>query len=93
MSEQRYIIDDMKSFELKDIFECGQCFRWNKLEDDSYTGIVRENVINVKKQNGKIIFSGNCSEKIKLNNRLVDSLFFSFNADFLFFFLAIFNLI
>ena len=65
MSEQRYIIDDMKSFELKDIFECGQCFRWNKLEDDSYTGIVRENVINVKKQNGKIIFSGNCSENIK----------------------------
>ena len=72
MSEQRYIIDDMKSFELKDIFECGQCFRWNKLEDDSYTGIVRENVINVKKQNGKIIFSGNCSEKIK---ELVDDYF------------------
>ena len=72
MSEQRYIIDDMKSFELKDIFECGQCFRWNKLEDDSYTGIVRENVINVKKQNGKIIFSGNCSENIK---ELVDDYF------------------
>ena len=72
MSEQIYIIDDMKSFELKDIFECGQCFRWNKLEDDSYTGIVRENVINVKKQNGKIIFSGNCSEKIK---ELVDDYF------------------
>ena len=72
MSEQIYIIDDMKSFELKDIFECGQCFRWNKLEDDSYTGIVRENVINVKKQNGKIIFSGNCSENIK---ELVDDYF------------------
>ena len=72
MSEQIYIIDDMKSFELKDIFECGQCFRWNKLEDDSYTGIVRENVINVKKQNGKIIFSGSCSENIK---ELVDDYF------------------
>ena len=23
------------SFELKDIFECGQCFRWNKQEDNS----------------------------------------------------------
>ena len=30
------------SFELKDIFECGQCFRWNKQENDSYTGVFRK---------------------------------------------------
>ena len=30
------------SFELKDIFECGQCFRWNKQEDGSYIGVFRK---------------------------------------------------
>ena len=32
MKEQKYIIEKQESFELKDIFECGQCFRWNKNE-------------------------------------------------------------
>ncbi len=58
MKEQTYILENIKSFNLKDIFECGQCFRWNKQEDDSYTGIFKNNVMNVKKQNNKIIFRG-----------------------------------
>ena len=28
-------------FELKDVFECGQCFRWNQEENGSYTGVFR----------------------------------------------------
>ena len=56
--EKTYILKDIKSFEPKHIFECGQCFRWNKEEDGSYTGIFGENVINVKKENDKIIFKG-----------------------------------
>ena len=47
MKEQKYIIEDVKSFEPKHIFECGQCFRWNLEEDGSYTGIVGKNVLNV----------------------------------------------
>lgn len=50
MKKQEYIINNIKSFELKDIFECGQCFRWNEQEDGSYTGIFGKNVINVKMQ-------------------------------------------
>ena len=38
MKEQKYIIEDVKSFEPKHMFECGQCFRWNLEEDGSYTG-------------------------------------------------------
>ena len=30
MQEQEYKIENIKSFELADIFDCGQCFRWNK---------------------------------------------------------------
>ena len=65
MQEQRYEINNIKSFELKDIFDCGQCFRWNKEEDNSYTGVFEENVLNVKKQNGTVIFKGICKNNIK----------------------------
>lgn len=40
-------IQDIEDFDTKHIFECGQCFRWNKEEDGSYTGIAYGKVINV----------------------------------------------
>ena len=67
--EQIYEINNLKSFNLKDIFECGQCFRWNEDDDGSYTGIFLNNIINVKevkdKNQNKIIFSGICDGNIK----------------------------
>ena len=36
MIEQIYTLKNPKSFELKDIFDCGQCFRWNELEKDEF---------------------------------------------------------
>lgn len=54
MKEQKYIIKNCNTFELKDIFECGQCFRFNKQEDESYTGVVGNNVINVKKVDNEV---------------------------------------
>lgn len=58
MQKQTYIISDVESFEPKHIFDCGQCFRWNKQHDESYTGVFGKNVINVKKEGSKIIFKG-----------------------------------
>ena len=56
-------IKKIDSFELKDIFECGQCFRWNKDADDSYTGIFNKRILNVRKDtNGNIVFTGNATE-------------------------------
>lgn len=65
MKEQKYIIEKQESFELKDIFECGQCFRWNKNENGSYTGVINNGVLNVEKQGEKIIFTGILDEDIK----------------------------
>lgn len=65
MKEQEYKIDNQKTFELKDIFECGQCFRWNEQEDGSYTGVVKDGVINVKKQGETLIFTGMCKKELK----------------------------
>ena len=65
VKEQRFILKNQKSFELKDIFECGQCFRWNLQEDGSYTGVIKDAIINVKKENENIIFIGKCEGSIK----------------------------
>lgn len=65
MKEQKYILKNAKSFELKDIFDCGQCFRWNEKEDKSYTGIFKNNVLNVSKIGNDIIFEGMCDGEIK----------------------------
>lgn len=63
--EQEYILENCTSFEPKHIFECGQCFRWDKQKDGSYTGIFKQNVVNVKKENNRIIFKGICEKNIK----------------------------
>ena len=65
MQEQDYKIENIKSFELADIFDCGQCFRWNKQEDGSYTGIFRKTVMNVQKQGNTVTFKGICDGNIK----------------------------
>ena len=65
MKEQKYILENQNSFELKHIFECGQCFRWNKENDGSYTGVFKSNVLNVQKNGNKIIFKGLVNGNIK----------------------------
>ena len=65
MQEQEYKIKNIDSFELKDIFDCGQCFRWNEQQDGSYTGVFGENVLNVNKIGNEVIFKGICKENIK----------------------------
>ena len=65
MKEKIYVIKNQDSFELEDIFECGQCFRWNKEEDLSYTGVIKNGVINVNKSGNKIIFKGICDGELK----------------------------
>ena len=62
--EQKYIIKNCKSFKVKDIFECGQCFRWNEEPDGSYTGIFGHNVLNVKEEKD-IVITGICNGDIE----------------------------
>lgn len=78
MKEQKYILKNQNSFELKDIFECGQCFRWNEEDDRSYTGVIKNAIINVKKENEDIIFTGKCEEEIKK----VVEYYFDLNTDY-----------
>ena len=65
MKEQIYQIPKMNTFCLQHIFECGQCFRWNKEEDGSYTGVFQNNVLNVKEEKDMITFQGICKQDIE----------------------------
>lgn len=51
-----------EDFDPQHVFDCGQCFRWLKEEDDSYTGVVQGKVVNVKKENDLIIFDNTNKE-------------------------------
>ena len=75
---EQYILKNPKSFELKDIFDCGQCFRWNIQEDGSYTGVIKDRVINVKKDGNNFIFTSNNNKNIK---EIVDD-YFDLNRDY-----------
>ena len=65
MQEQQYILKNVKSFEPRHIFECGQCFRWDEEPNGSYTGIVKNNVINVDKVENTITFSSFGADNLK----------------------------
>ncbi|MCI9063955.1 MAG: 8-oxoguanine DNA glycosylase [Clostridia bacterium] len=65
MKEQEYIINNQESFELKHIFDCGQCFRWDEQSDGSYTGVFKGNVLNVNKIGNEVIFKGLVNGDIK----------------------------
>ncbi|MFR2571269.1 MAG: DNA-3-methyladenine glycosylase family protein [Clostridia bacterium] len=79
MREEKYILRKPKTFNLENIFECGQCFRWNKETDNSYTGIWKENVVNVKKENDDYIFTG-VSNSSNFEQEIVQ--YFDLNRDY-----------
>ena len=61
----KVIVEGLKHFEPKNIFECGQCFRWKLEEDDSYTIVAFGKVLNVAKQDEKILFSNTTIDDFK----------------------------
>ena len=78
MQEQKYILENVTSFEPKHIFECGQCFRWDEEQDGNYTGIVKNNVINVKKVDNSIVFESLGADN--LEELVID--YFDLNRDY-----------
>lgn len=53
----KIIITGIDDFDLDHIFDSGQCFRWCKEGDGSYTGVAHKKIINVNYINHRIILS------------------------------------
>ncbi|MEG1257357.1 DNA glycosylase [Clostridium sp.] len=51
----KVIIKEVKNFELPHIFDCGQCFRWNRQDNDNYIGVAFGKVIEVEKDGDTVI--------------------------------------
>jgi len=64
MKEQKYIINDIKDFNVKHIFECGQCFRWNEV-GNKYIGVIKNGVLSVEQSGNTVFFQGVCDGDIK----------------------------
>ena len=41
--------NNLSDFELAHIFECGQCFRWRKINDNKYIGVIKNGVVEIEK--------------------------------------------
>ena len=67
------------SFNLEHIFECGQCFRWEKIDEYSYIGIIDDTVLKVKIDNDKLVISG-VTDKKDIQNYLIE--YFDLNRDY-----------
>ena len=56
--ENKIILKDVKNFNPKHIFECGQCFRWNRVEENvetKFRGVVHGKVITVSLEGNDVI--------------------------------------
>lgn len=56
--EDGIVFKDVRDFELKHIFDCGQCFRWNEDSDGSYIGVVSGRVARVIKKGKDVYIKG-----------------------------------
>ncbi|SMC23003.1 N-glycosylase/DNA lyase [Clostridium acidisoli DSM 12555] len=72
------VIKNIKNFELDHVFECGQCFRWNKTETGSFIGVAFGRVIEVEKQNNDLIIYN--TNKEEFNNIWFE--YFDLNRDY-----------
>lgn len=72
------IIKNVTSFELNHIFDCGQCFRWERQDHGNYIGVAYGKVIEVEK-NGDDVYLYNAT-KDDFNNIWMD--FFDLKRDY-----------
>ncbi len=53
---EKIIMTDFDSFNIEEILECGQCFRFEKLENMHYTIVANGKVLNIKQIENKVEF-------------------------------------
>ena len=59
------IIKKVKNFNLIHIFDCGQCFRWDREENGNYIGVAFERVIELEKRDEDVLIYNTTEEEFK----------------------------
>lgn len=60
--EQGIVIRNVKDFEVKHVFDCGQCFRWNEDRDGSYVGVASGRAVRIFKVQEELYIKGGIIE-------------------------------
>ena len=63
--ENRVIIKKAKNFNIKQTFECGQCFRWEKINDNNFIGVAYGRVLEVIQEGENIILENTNKEEFE----------------------------
>lgn len=72
------ILKDVDSFSLGDIFDCGQCFRWEKILPDTYEGVAFGRALRISRnEKGVILHSTSREDFDKIWYR-----YFDFDTDY-----------
>lgn len=58
VNENKLVIEGISDFDLKETFNCGQCFRWNQIQTEDFIGVAFGKVVKISKDNDRIILSG-----------------------------------
>ena len=54
IDNDKVILEGVRNFNIKQILECGQCFRWEKVGELNYIGVAHGRVIEVIQENDKV---------------------------------------
>ena len=52
------VIKGVKNFNIKQILECGQCFRWQKITDTDYIVVSNRRVIEITQEGDEVTLPG-----------------------------------
>lgn len=58
-------VTGISDFDLSHTFECGQCFRWNREEDGSYTGVACGRAVNLQLDGGTLFIENSTREEFE----------------------------
>lgn len=78
-SNNSMVIKGIKNFNIKQILECGQCFRWERITDNNYIVVANRRVIEII-QNGDEVTIENCNME-EFNNIWLD--YFDLNREYI----------
>ena len=59
------LILKVQCFNLKYTLECGQCFRWNKVDENVYIGVIKDRVLKVRQNGDTLVIKSSNYDNLK----------------------------